>query len=100
VLKIDRALVSRVGSARDTVPAVLRLGSDLGLVVVAEGIEREEQRARLLSAGGTLGQGHLLSRPLDGHAVTDLLRRGRVPMGALPMDGTLVSDVETGHGNR
>jgi len=101
-LKIDRELVSRIGSARDTVPAVLRLGRDLGLSVVAEGVERVEQLALLRAAGGTLGQGHLLSRPLDERAATTLLREGRVPMPAprLSMDGTLVSDVETGHGNR
>ena len=42
VLKIDQALVARVGTNRDTVPSVLRLGRDLGLTVVAEGIERAQ----------------------------------------------------------
>jgi len=100
VLKIDQALVARVGTTRDTVPSVLRLGRDLGLTVVAEGIERVEQLHLLRTAGCTLGQGHLLSRPLPRRAAGDLLRHGRV---ALPDAVTVpvqepdpgVSDVET-----
>jgi len=77
-LKIDRALTSRVGSARDTLPAVLRLGRDLGLAVVVEGIERHDQLALLRASGAVLGQGHLLSMPLGERAVTDLLRQGSI----------------------
>ncbi|MCA0331107.1 MAG: EAL domain-containing protein [Actinobacteria bacterium] len=99
-LKIDRELTARVGSARDTVPAVLRLGRDLGLAVVAEGIERPEQLALLRTAGCTLGQGHLMSMPLGERAAFNLLASG----GVLPLPGavperpatrTSVSDPET-----
>jgi diguanylate cyclase (GGDEF)-like protein len=75
-LKIDRDLTSRVGSARDTLPAVLRLGRDLGLAVVVEGIERHDQLELLRASGAVLGQGHLLSLPLGERAATDLLRQG------------------------
>jgi len=82
-LKIDRDLTSRTGSSRDTVPAVLRLGRDLGLAVVAEGIERPEQLSLLRAAGCTLGQGHLLSMPLGERAALELLRSsGRIPLPA------------------
>ena len=37
----------------------------LGLSAVAEGIEHEEQRDRMLSLGCRLGQGFLFSEPLD-----------------------------------
>ena len=77
-LKIARALTSRVGSARDTLPAVLRLGRDLGLAVVVEGIERHDQLSLLRASGAVLGQGHLLSLPLGERAVTDLLRIGSI----------------------
>ena len=60
-LKIDRTLVSRVGGARDTVPSVLRLGRDLSLSVIAEGVETVEQLVMLRGAGCTLGQGHLFA---------------------------------------
>ena len=100
VLKIDQALVARVGTTRDTVPSVLRLGRDLGLTVVAEGIERVEQLHLLRTAGATLGQGHLLSRPLRRRQAGDLLRHGRValpPAPSVPAQGPddAVSDVET-----
>ncbi len=75
-LKVDRELVMRVGGARDTVPAVLRLGRDLGLTVVAEGIETVDQLVLLRAAGCTLGQGYLLSRPLDAGSATALLSLG------------------------
>ena len=77
-LKIDRDLTSRVGSARDTLPAVLRLGRDLGLAVVVEGVERHDQLALLRASGAELGQGHLMSMPLGERAATDLLRIGSI----------------------
>jgi diguanylate cyclase (GGDEF)-like protein len=97
-LKVDRELVMRVGGARDTVPAVLRLGRDLGLTVVAEGIETVDQLVLLRAAGCTLGQGYLLSRPLDAPSATALLELGRValPADAMPGGRVFVSDDETG----
>jgi diguanylate cyclase (GGDEF)-like protein len=97
-LKVDRELVMRVGGARDTVPAVLRLGRDLGLTVVAEGIETVDQLVLLRAAGCTLGQGYLLSRPLDAAAASSLLAVGRValPAEAIPSGRVFVSDDETG----
>jgi predicted signal transduction protein with EAL and GGDEF domain len=43
--------------------------------VVAEGIERPDQRERLLDLGCELGQGHLLSEPLDAAGTDALLLR-------------------------
>jgi EAL domain-containing protein (putative c-di-GMP-specific phosphodiesterase class I) len=40
---------------------------------VAEGIEREDQRELLVELGCDLGQGYLLSRPLDAAAAGELL---------------------------
>ncbi|HET7900925.1 MAG TPA: EAL domain-containing protein [Candidatus Nanopelagicales bacterium] len=84
-LKVDRELVARVGTARDTVPAVLRLGRDLGLTVIAEGIERVEQLVLLRSTGCTLGQGHLLSRPVGRRTAAELVRRGYVDLPIEPI---------------
>lgn len=79
-------------------PAVLRLGRDLGLTVVAEGIETVDQLVLLRAAGCTLGQGYLLSRPLDAGSATALLSLGRValPAEAIPGGRVFVSDDETG----
>jgi EAL domain-containing protein (putative c-di-GMP-specific phosphodiesterase class I) len=78
VMKIEKSFVDGIGRP-DEEPALLRAIVDLanifGLRVVAEGIERPEQRARLLELGCELGQGHLLAEPLDAAAADALLFR-------------------------
>jgi diguanylate cyclase (GGDEF)-like protein len=78
-LKIDKDLVRRIGGERDTVPAVLILGRDLGLTVVAEGIETVQQLVLLRAAGCELGQGYLLGRPMTSDAATRFVLAGNVP---------------------
>jgi diguanylate cyclase (GGDEF)-like protein len=78
VMKIEKSFVDGIGRP-DEEPALLRAIIDLadifGLRVVAEGIERHEQRARLLELGCKLGQGHLLAEPLDAADADALLFR-------------------------
>ncbi len=52
---------------------IIGLGRHLGLMTVAEGIERPEQRDVLVGIGCDLGQGYLLGRPLDAAAAAKLL---------------------------
>ena len=77
-LKIEKSFVDGIGESDDE-PALLRAIVDLagifGLTVVAEGIERPEQRERLLELGCDLGQGHLLSEPLSPADADALLLR-------------------------
>jgi EAL domain-containing protein (putative c-di-GMP-specific phosphodiesterase class I) len=54
----------RAGHDRAVLSMVVQLGSMFGLEVVAQGIEREDQRAALTALGCELGQGYLLGRPL------------------------------------
>ena len=78
-LKIDRSFVRGITDSepdRDIVRAVLAIAGSLGLKVVAEGIERAEQRRELLRLGCRLGQGYLLSRPVPPAEATDLLVNG------------------------
>lgn len=66
-LKIDRAFISDVArGGRDAAlaAAIITLGSELGLQVVAEGVETPEQSAFLIGRGCVLQQGYLFSRPL------------------------------------
>ncbi|MGZ4807582.1 MAG: EAL domain-containing protein, partial [Ilumatobacteraceae bacterium] len=66
-LKIDTTFVSGLGiDARDTaiVRSVINLSRDLGLEVVAEGVETESQRSQLLALQCRFGQGWLLGRPV------------------------------------
>jgi diguanylate cyclase (GGDEF)-like protein len=72
VLKVDRALTSNVSRGRGyaaLLHAVMSLAENLGLEVVAEGIERPEQLALLQTLGCAYGQGYLLSRPLEAEAL-------------------------------
>ncbi len=67
VLKIDRSFLQ--GAEQDAavahmVRAIIDLGHDLGLVVVAEGVETEDQAAALRSMGCDLGQGYYFDRPM------------------------------------
>jgi diguanylate cyclase (GGDEF)-like protein len=65
-LKIDRCFVARVGedaSSATIVESVIRLGQGLGLRVVAEGVEHEEQLAILRGHGCDAVQGYLLGAP-------------------------------------
>ena len=66
-LKIDRTFVTDVArDGRDgaLAAAVITLGRELGLQVVAEGVETAEQSAFLLDRGCALQQGYLFSRPV------------------------------------
>jgi EAL domain-containing protein (putative c-di-GMP-specific phosphodiesterase class I) len=66
-LKIDRAFVREAenSTAGSTIAQmVINLGRGLGLTVIAEGIETEEQRQHLLALGCHEGQGYLFARPM------------------------------------
>jgi EAL domain-containing protein (putative c-di-GMP-specific phosphodiesterase class I) len=66
-LKIDRSFVNGVpGEAKDAalVRAIIGLGHDLGLRVIAEGVETPEQLAFLRAEGCDEAQGYLVSRPV------------------------------------
>ena len=77
VLKIDRAFVAdleRNSNDRALCRAVISMARALDLEVVAEGIETEGQRRILCDEGCPIGQGYLLSKPLDGGAFEAELR--------------------------
>lgn len=67
-LKIDLSFVSEMfesAKAHSMLRAIIGLGRNLGLKVVAEGVETEAQRRFLLNAGVDLIQGYLFGRPMD-----------------------------------
>jgi len=78
VLKIDRSFVSRIGTAaksRELVRTIVTMGANLGLVLVAEGIETPEQEAEVRALGCQYGQGYLFCRPLPSAEVEAFLAR-------------------------
>src|SRR3954471_10628792 len=78
-LKIAKSFVDGVGGPSQDAAvarAIIELGTSFQLNVVAEGIERREQHARLLELGCTLGQGFLYAKPMPADQVHQLLERG------------------------
>ena len=76
-LKVDRSFVADLphGPGAAVVQATTGLGHDLGMFVVAEGIETVEQLARTIEVGCDIGQGYLLSRPLRPAEVPEAAQR-------------------------
>jgi diguanylate cyclase (GGDEF)-like protein len=56
---------------------VVNLAKRFELDVIAEGIERIEQREALIEMGCALGQGYFFARPLEPEAVEDFMDRGQ-----------------------
>ena len=78
-VKIDRSFVHGIGTERrggTIARAVVAIGHSLGLQVVAEGVETEQQRAFLAAAGCHRAQGFLLGRPVAGADLTSMLSKG------------------------
>jgi diguanylate cyclase (GGDEF)-like protein len=83
VLKIDRSFVVRMrdaGYPRNIVAMIVSLAHTLGLKVIAEGVEDDEQVRLLRDLGCDQIQGYLVSRPVPPQEVEALL--ARVPFAA------------------
>jgi EAL domain-containing protein (putative c-di-GMP-specific phosphodiesterase class I) len=77
-LKIDRSFVGRLGTEKgsgEIVHAIVSLARNLGMNVVAEGIETKQQLEALRKLGCELGQGFWFSAPLDPAAVLTLVQK-------------------------
>lgn len=75
-LKIDKKLAQDIaGSVRDrvVVRGVIEMARSLGLTVIAEGVETDEQLDLLAKEGCQYYQGFLCAEPLTGAALADLL---------------------------
>ena len=79
VLKIDKSFVGGLGEdGEDTaiVRMVIDLAHTLGIRVVAEGVEREEQVTLLEEMGCDMAQGFYFARPMPPEAVPEVLSAG------------------------
>jgi EAL domain-containing protein (putative c-di-GMP-specific phosphodiesterase class I) len=80
ILKIDRTFTSLIegpGPIPPLLEGLVFLGRQLGLELVAEGIELPEQSAQLHRLGCFLGQGFLWAAPLDVAEAEELLGHRR-----------------------
>jgi diguanylate cyclase (GGDEF)-like protein len=75
IVKIDRALIAELDqpTGRIVVAAVTALAHELGLTVVAEGIETEAQRNETQAAGCDYAQGYFFARPMPADSIQKLL---------------------------
>jgi diguanylate cyclase (GGDEF)-like protein/PAS domain S-box-containing protein len=79
-LKIDQSFVSTMDSDRDNyaiVGTIVTLAQNLGLEVVAEGVETVSQFERLKAIGCDAAQGYLFSRPMPRDAVGAFISSAR-----------------------
>ena len=79
VLKIDQSFVNQISSDPDhssIVNAIIDMGKNLKLRLVAEGIETDLQRNYLMAQGCLEGQGYLFSRPVPAAHFAQLLKSG------------------------
>jgi diguanylate cyclase (GGDEF)-like protein/PAS domain S-box-containing protein len=76
-LKIDRSLVMEMQTDRSSseiIKAIITLGHQRGLHVIAQGIETARQFERLRELKCEYGQGYYFSQPLDGKALLQFVR--------------------------
>jgi len=90
-LKIDRSFVVALGTSANggvIIQAIVALGRALGLSVLVEGVETEQQRVLLRLAGCDEMQGFLFARPAPAKAIDRLLAQSKQGSGrALPPPG-------------
>lgn len=91
-IKLDQGLIGRMFDSEKSLTIVetaIRMAHELGISVVAEGVENYEQYHRLLEAGCTRIQGYWISRPLplDRYIafVNEDLRWSGLPVGLIHM---------------
>lgn len=77
-VKIDQSFISHMSTdseSAEIVRAIVSLAHNLGMNVIAEGVELIEQLRQLKSLGAEYGQGFLFAKPLDSTEVETLLRQ-------------------------
>jgi EAL domain-containing protein (putative c-di-GMP-specific phosphodiesterase class I) len=83
-LKIDRSFVAALGESPNggvIIQAIVALGRALGLSVLVEGVETEQQRVLLRLAGCDEMQGFLFAKPAPPQAIDRLLAQGKSSAG-------------------
>jgi diguanylate cyclase (GGDEF)-like protein len=91
IIKIDPSFVAGLGTDGTLAMltrTIVQVGHDLGIEIVAEGIERPEQLELLRAMGCGLGQGYLVARPMAADGIEALTVVGAGPVaGPVPVGG-------------
>jgi EAL domain-containing protein (putative c-di-GMP-specific phosphodiesterase class I) len=75
-LKIDRSFVDRMGdgdSDLEIVKTIIRLAKNLGLSIIAEGVQTKDQMKMLIELGCEEAQGYLFSKAVESAVADELL---------------------------
>ena len=75
IIKIDKMFIDALGSdasSTSIVDMLVELAGNLGMGIIAEGVETMEQIARLRELGVTSAQGYIFAPPLPGHLYVQL----------------------------
>jgi EAL domain-containing protein (putative c-di-GMP-specific phosphodiesterase class I) len=102
-VKIDRGFVGEMAGSRKAghiVRSIIELGHNLGLQVVAEGVEDEASLDLMTSWGCDLAQGYYFSRPLPAGDLGALLGRSAASSGMSDSRGSQGCYVLTEGGQR
>jgi len=86
-LKIDQSFINRMGGTFNDSPivsSIVNLARELGMGVIAEGVETSEQAKRLLALACPHAQGFLFSRPLSPKALHAFLLK--LPVAPVPVE--------------
>jgi Amt family ammonium transporter len=83
ILKIDRSFVNAMDTQEGMtlLRAIVAMARSLGLSLVAEGIEHEDQARELRQLGCDEGQGFLYWRPMAAGGIDELLANANTPSG-------------------
>jgi diguanylate cyclase (GGDEF)-like protein/PAS domain S-box-containing protein len=82
-LKIDRVFVTDINNTDENVvlvDTIIMMARNLGLEVIAEGVETEQELLYLHSKGCPVYQGYYFSKPLEEEKFVEILKRGRVEL--------------------
>jgi EAL domain-containing protein (putative c-di-GMP-specific phosphodiesterase class I) len=88
-LKVDRSFVMRMADNNENseiVRTILMLAQNLGMDVVAEGVETREQLALLRKLGCEYGQGFLFSKPIDADGAERIIAETRAVASHAPAE--------------
>jgi len=81
-LKIDRTFITEISNSSrgaSIAEMVIQLGRNLGMLVIAEGVEDELQAGKLSALGCPLAQGYLFARPMTVEQLTQWLNANGKP---------------------
>src|SRR5690606_4621802 len=76
IIKIDKSFIDKIvmnPSSAVIVQALLDIARQLGMQIVAEGVETREQAEKLLAMGCSMGQGYYFARPASAAITAELL---------------------------